>query len=56
MEEYAWSRVVGGMHYPADLDAGYRVGTAMAAAMMAKPDFQADYPAVRAELRKHFGL
>lgn len=55
-EEYAWSRVVGGMHYPADLEAGFRVGTAMAAAMMTKPEFQADFGPVKAELRKHFGL
>jgi acid phosphatase (class A) len=55
-EEYAWSRVVGGMHHPADLDASVRAGSAMAGAMFTKAAFLADYATVRAELRKHFGL
>ena len=54
--EYAQSRVVGGMHYPEDLDAGYRAGSALATAIMAQPDFKADYPTAKAELRAFFGL
>jgi acid phosphatase (class A) len=54
--EYAQSRVVGGMHYPEDLEAGYRAGTALAAVIMANPEFKADFPAAREELRKALGL
>lgn len=54
--EYAQSRVVGGVHYPEDLAAGFRAGSAMAAAIMAQPEFKADYPAARAEVRAALGL
>ncbi len=54
--DYAYSRVVGGMHYPTDIDAGWRAGTAMAAVMMALPNFQADFAAAKAELRAGLGL
>ncbi|MDU7523689.1 MAG: phosphatase PAP2 family protein [Roseomonas mucosa] len=53
---YAWSRVIGGMHYPSDLDAGQRAGTAMAAVLLADPAFQADFAAARAELRSAMHL
>jgi acid phosphatase (class A) len=55
-DEYAWSRVVGGMHYPRDLDGGRRAGTAMAATAFADPKFQADFAAAKAELRAALGL
>ena len=54
--DYAQSRVIGGMHYPNDLEAGRRAGTAMAATLMASPTFNTDYEAARAELRKVLGL
>jgi acid phosphatase (class A) len=54
--EYAESRVVGGMHYREDLDAGYRAGSALAAVTMSNPEFRADYPEVRSELRSALGL
>ena len=54
--DYTYSRVVGGMHYPTDIDAGWRAGTAMAAVMMALPNFQADFAAAKAELRAGLGL
>ncbi|SEC07837.1 acid phosphatase (class A) [Rhizobiales bacterium GAS191] len=54
--EYMQGRVVGGMHYQEDLDAGSRTGSALAAAIMANPDFKADYPLVRQELRTALGL
>jgi hypothetical protein len=46
------------MHYPEDLEAeaGYRAGSALATAIMAHPEFKADYPAINAELRAFFGL
>ena len=54
--DYAQSRVIGGMHYPNDLDAGRRAGSAMAATLLASPTFNTDYEAARAELRKVLGL
>ena len=54
--EYAFSRVVGGVHHVADIEAGYRAGSALAAAVMSNAEFKADYPGVRAELRAAFGL
>ncbi|WP_406857560.1 phosphatase PAP2 family protein [Alsobacter sp. KACC 23698] len=55
-EEYAESRIVAGLHYRADIEAGFRTGSALAAAIMANADFRADYPAARAELRTALGL
>lgn len=50
--EYAQSRVIGGMHYPSDLDAGQRAGTAMAATLFASLSFKTDFEAAKAEVRK----
>lgn len=55
-QEYAESRVVGGMHYWPDLDAGYRAGAALAATIMANSEFKADFPEAKAELRARMGL
>ncbi len=54
--EYAESRVIIGMHYPLDLEAGRRAGTAMAAVMFADPAFRANFAAAKAEVRKALGL
>ena len=54
--EYAESRVIGGMHYPQDLDGGRRAGTAMAATMYTMPAFRADFEVAKAEVRKALGL
>lgn len=54
--EYAQSRVVGGMHYPNDLEAGRRAGSAMAATLLASPTFMSDFEASRAEIRKALAL
>lgn len=54
--EYAESRVVGGMHYPADLAAGRQSGVAMAATLLARPSFVADMEAAKKELRAALGL
>ncbi|TBW39252.1 phosphatase PAP2 family protein [Siculibacillus lacustris] len=56
VDEYAESRIVGGMHYPGDLVAGKRAGSAMAAAMFADPAFVADFEAVKKEVRAALGL
>jgi acid phosphatase (class A) len=54
--EYAESRVVGGMHYWPDIEAGWRAGAALAAAIMANADFKSDFPAAREELRRSLRL
>jgi acid phosphatase (class A) len=54
--DYAWSRVIGGMHYPNDLDGGGRAGTAIAVALRSRPEFKADFEAARRELRQYLGL
>lgn len=53
--DYGQSRVIGGMHYPSDLLAGQRAGSAMAAALLASPAVLADAGPVRDELRAAFG-
>lgn len=54
-DEYAQSRVVGGMHYPSDLDAARRAGTAMAAVMFTDPLFRTDFDVAKAEVRAALG-
>lgn len=54
--EYAESRVIGGMHYRPDLEAGRLAGTAMATAAFLDPEFVADFTAAEAELRAVYGL
>lgn len=54
--DYAQSRVIGGMHYPNDLEAGRRAGSAMAATLLASPTFMVDFEVSRAEIRHALGL
>jgi acid phosphatase (class A) len=54
--EYAESRVIGGMHYWPDISAGWRAGSAFATAIMANPEFKADFPDAMAVLRAAMGL
>ncbi len=54
--DYAHSRIIGGMHYPNDLDGGRRAGSAIAATLLADPVFRDDMQAARSELRKALGL
>ncbi len=53
--EFAHSRLVAGMHYASDIEAGKRAGTAIAAVIMLKPDFQQEFEAAKAELRSTLG-
>lgn len=55
-DDYTQSRIVGGMHYPTDVEAGRRAGTAMAAVMFQLPHFRADFDAVRSEIRTALSL
>ncbi len=54
--DYEQSRVIGGMHYPNDLEGGRRAGTAIAVALLGQPEFKVDFDAARSELRQALGL
>lgn len=48
--DFTWSRVVCGVHYPSDVEAGRIVAAAAIARLHADPDFQREFAAARAEL------
>ena len=48
---YAQHRVVMGVHFPSDIEAGRLAGTVIGAQLLQQADWQADYQAARAELR-----
>lgn len=48
--DFTWSRVVCGVHYPSDVEAGRTVAAAAIARLHADPDFQREFAAARAEL------
>lgn len=48
--DFGWSRVVCGVHYPSDVEAGRTVAAAAVARLHADPDFQREMDAARAEL------
>lgn len=48
--DFGWSRVVCGVHYPSDIEAGRTVAAAAVARLHADPDFQREMEAARAEL------
>ena len=54
--DFGVSRIIGGVHYPSDVEAGRIDATAMASIMMQNRDFKSDLTAARAELRKAMGL
>ena len=49
------SRVICGVHYPSDVEAGRTLGAAMVAREHADPAFRADFAAAKAELAKAHG-
>jgi acid phosphatase (class A) len=55
-DEYAYNRVVAGVHYPSDVEAGKYAGTALAAFLFASPEFQPDYAEAKKELREALKL
>jgi len=55
-DQYASHRVVAGVHYPSDVEAGKHAGTALAAFLFASPAFQPDYVEARKELRAALNL
>ncbi len=55
-QEYAHNRMVAGVHYSSDVQAGALAGTALAALLFACPSFQAQEAAAKLELRAALGL
>ncbi len=53
--EFAHNRMVAGMHYATDIEAGKRAGTAIVAVIQTKPEFQKEFEAAKAELRAVMG-
>ena len=54
--EFGDDRVVLGVHFPSDIEAGRLAATALAAAMLHDPAFLKDFAPAKAELRKALGL
>ena len=54
--EYGWSRVVVGMHYPSDTEAGRISGTVIAGALAHDAEYRREFEDAKAELRKVLGL
>jgi acid phosphatase (class A) len=50
-QEYAYSRIICGAHYPSDIEASHVLGTELAMTMLKSPGFAADFDAARAELK-----
>jgi len=55
-EVYGQHRIVMGVHFPSDVEAGKIAGTVIAAEILRDPQWQADYNAARSELRHALGL
>ena len=53
---YAQNRVVAGVHYPTDVEAGCTGGKIVAAVLLQSPVFQGDLAAARDETRQALGL
>lgn len=54
--EYGWNRVVAGVHFPSDVEAGRITAELMAEQLAVNPHFQTDFAAAKAELRGALGL
>jgi acid phosphatase (class A) len=53
--EYGHNRIVGGVHWPGDDEAGRISGAVIAALMMQSPEFRVDLESAKAELRAALG-
>ena len=56
VEEYAHNRIVCGVHYPSDVEAGRISGAVIAALLMQNASFQSEFAPARAEVRKLLDL
>jgi acid phosphatase (class A) len=54
--EFGENRIVDGVHYPSDVEAGRIDGSLVAEALMANPDFQRSFAAAKSEVRTVLGL
>jgi acid phosphatase (class A) len=54
--EYGHNRVVGGIHYPSDIEMGRISGMVIAQTISTHDDFKQEFEAARAELRAALGL
>lgn len=54
--DYGWSRVVCGLHYPSDVEAGRKGGRIVAAALLSDPLFVKRLENVKQDLRESLGL
>jgi acid phosphatase (class A) len=49
--DYGYSRVVCGLHFPSDIDAGQRIAAAVADKLFALPEFRRDFMCAKRELQ-----
>jgi len=54
--EYGHNRIVGGIHYATDIEAGRITGTVIAETIMTHDDYKSEYEGAKAELRAALGL
>lgn len=54
--EYAHNREVGGIHYASDIEMGKISGNVIAAVLLNRDDFKAEYEVAKAELRSDLGM
>jgi acid phosphatase (class A) len=54
--EFGQNRVVGGIHYASDIEAGRIAGTVIAQTISTHPDFKQEFEAANAELRAALGF
>jgi acid phosphatase (class A) len=55
-DDYANNRIVCGVHYPSDIEAGRNTAYVMFGYMLANPQFQRELSVAREETRSHLGL
>jgi acid phosphatase (class A) len=53
---YGENRLIGGIHFRADIEAGRIAGTVIAARIMDQAEFQSEFAVAKAELRRALGL